>query len=403
MPINSLTSVVLGRYVKQHVPAVEEIPAPLRQYLSDEFQNIENTLQGSADANLQVADVEPEKPKKGMMRYAVSPWDPLGNSTQGLVVYNGSSWEAVQGSGGGGGPTDAIQDTDFTSDGLMKRTGNGTYTSITDSSANWDTAYGWGDHSIAGYLTSFTEANDLSTTVTWANVPDANITESSVTQHQSALSITESQIGDLQGYLVDVVSDTSPQLGGNLDLNSKDITGTGDISVTGTVTADKLMVDHGSYVSSVMTSTTQTIPHIRFRAGFSGTSQYSHWTQLSFEDSGGNVRGKITSNSFATSYVTTSDYRLKEDIQEVPNATSRTLSLKPCNFRWTGSTQRMDGFLAHELAEQVPEAVTGEKDAVDSDGSPSYQGIDQAKVVPLLVKTIQELEARITALEKGLD
>jgi hypothetical protein len=70
----------------------------------------------------------------------------------------------------------------------------------TNNSSNWDTAYGWGDHSLAGYLTSFTETNDLSTAVTWANVPDANITQSSVTQHQAALSITESQISDLDHY-----------------------------------------------------------------------------------------------------------------------------------------------------------------------------------------------------------
>ena len=65
---------------------------------------------------------------------------------------------------------------------------------------NWNTAYGWGDHSVAGYLTSFTETNDLTSAVTWANVPDANITQSSVTQHQAALSITESQISDLTHY-----------------------------------------------------------------------------------------------------------------------------------------------------------------------------------------------------------
>ena len=61
----------------------------------------------------------------------------------------------------------------------------------------WDTAYSWDDHSTQGYLTSYTETNDLTSAVTWANVPDANITQSSVTQHQAALSITESQISDL--------------------------------------------------------------------------------------------------------------------------------------------------------------------------------------------------------------
>ena len=64
-----------------------------------------------------------------------------------------------------------------------------------------DTAHGWGNHASAGYLTSFTETNDLSSAVTWVNVPNANITQGSVTQHQAALSITESQISDLGSYI----------------------------------------------------------------------------------------------------------------------------------------------------------------------------------------------------------
>lgn len=81
----------------------------------------------------------------------------------------------------------------------------------------------------AGYLTS--ETNDLSTSVTWANVPDANITESSVVQHSGALLITESQITDLGEYItssnINIVDDTTPQLGGNLDLQTYDITSNG--------------------------------------------------------------------------------------------------------------------------------------------------------------------------------
>ena len=61
----------------------------------------------------------------------------------------------------------------------------------------------------------------------------------------------------------------------------------------------------------------------------------------------------------------------------------------------------VDGFLAHEVADVVPEAILGEKDATDDDGNPVYQGIDQSKLVPLLVATIQELEARIAALESN--
>jgi hypothetical protein len=61
----------------------------------------------------------------------------------------------------------------------------------------------------------------------------------------------------------------------------------------------------------------------------------------------------------------------------------------------------VDGFLAHEVQTVVPEAITGTKDEVDADGNPVYQGIDQSKLVPLLVATIKELEARITALENA--
>lgn len=65
---------------------------------------------------------------------------------------------------------------------------------------NWDTAFSWGDHALAGYLTSFTETNDLTASVTWANIPDANVPVTAVTQHQAAISITESQISDLGSY-----------------------------------------------------------------------------------------------------------------------------------------------------------------------------------------------------------
>ena len=73
--------------------------------------------------------------------------------------------------------------------------------------------------------------------------------------------------------------------------------------------------------------------------------------------------------------------------------------LKPCKFNFTGYSDTIEGFIAHEVSDVVPLAVTGTKDAVDDNGDAVYQGIDQSKLVPLLVKTIQELEARITALE----
>ena len=213
---------------------------------------------------------------------------------------------------------------------------------------------------------------------------------------------------------------------------------------------------------------------------------------LAYFKAGGIVRGSISISGSTTAYNTSSDYRLKEDWQPMSGATDRLKELNPVNFAWKSDGSRVDGFLAHEAQEVVPESVTGSKDAMmteeyevspatgdiytpevvavegveaveyvapqdevlDEEGNvvteavaevmaveaveavegvaevihsanaerpetledgqlwrettaqvmgerevPDYQGIDQAKLVPLLVATIQELEARITALE----
>ena len=153
---------------------------------------------------------------------------------------------------------------------------------------------------------------------------------------------------------------------------------------------------------------------------------------LAFYRSNNALIGSISQGSGSVAYNTTSDYRLKENVNYSFDATTRLKQLKPCIFNWIDDEDNtpIDGFLAHEVSSVVPEAITGEKDATeeigiikDSNGNtirekaskpsdldegdtwtatgtqPVYQGIDQSKLVPLLVKTIQELEARITALE----
>ena len=141
--------------------------------------------------------------------------------------------------------------------------------------------------------------------------------------------------------------------------------------------------------------------------------------------------GSINTTGTSTSYNTSSDYRLKEDDVAMTGATERVKALRPVNFAWKADGSRVDGFFAHELAEVVPEATTGTKDAMmdeeyevtaaieevrDEDGNitteaveavmgtrsvPDMQGVDQSKLVPLLTATIQELIARIEALENG--
>ena len=169
-----------------------------------------------------------------------------------------------------------------------------------------------------------------------------------------------------------------------------------------------------------------------------------------FRNSSGTKVGEIVVGTSATQFLTSSDYRLKENVSYSFDATSRLKQLKPARFNFIADADTtVDGFLAHEVSSIVPEAITGDKDdtekitdvvlnadgtrltddvtkekwvagklsTTDEDGNtvdpiyasnttwvashtvPKYQGIDQAKLVPLLVKTIQELEARIKALE----
>ena len=118
------------------------------------------------------------------------------------------------------------------------------------------------------------------------------------------------------------------------------------------------------------------------------------------DSSSGSDRGSITTNGSSTSFNTTSDYRLKENVVELTGATDRLKQLEPKRFNFIADADTtVDGFLAHEVQTVVPEAITGTHNEVDADGNPVYQGIDQSKLVPLLVATIKELEARITALE----
>ena len=183
-----------------------------------------------------------------------------------------------------------------------------------------------------------------------------------------------------------------------------------------------------------------------FAGGSSGAQYY-----FDFRLANNTQVGFIHTNSSSTTYATSSDYRLKENVVDMTDATTRLKQLQPKQFNFIADDTNtlVDGFIAHEAATVVPEAVTGTHNetevvnnvVLNADGSvnkqdvteavwtegkstttdpqgnevaalyasdttwvatktvPKYQGIDQAKLVPLLVKTIQELEARITALE----
>ncbi len=116
-----------------------------------------------------------------------------------------------------------------------------------------------------------------------------------------------------------------------------------------------------------------------------------------FFNSSNTVVGSISSTSTATSYATSSDYRLKENIAPMTGALAKVAALKPVTYKWKADGSDGEGFIAHELAEVCPQAVTGEKDAVDADGNPKYQGIDTSFLVATLTAAIQELKAEFDA------
>ena len=125
----------------------------------------------------------------------------------------------------------------------------------------------------------------------------------------------------------------------------------------------------------------------------------------------GSTCGAISSNSTnSTTYATSSDYRLKENIEPMTGALDKVTALKPVTYKWKSDGSESQGFIAHELAEVFPDAVVGEKDGVqivddlDADGKvigtkevPRYQGIDTSFLVATLTAAIQELKATVDA------
>ncbi len=120
--------------------------------------------------------------------------------------------------------------------------------------------------------------------------------------------------------------------------------------------------------------------------------------QIVFYNPNGEV-GTINTDGFNTAYGTSSDYRFKHDVQPLTDGLSTIAALKPSTYKWIGDDSYGEGFIAHELAEHIPLAVTGEKDAVNEDGSIKPQSVDYSKIVVHLVAAVQELKAENDALK----
>jgi hypothetical protein len=175
---------------------------------------------------------------------------------------------------------------------------------------------------------------------------------------------------------------------------------------TGSAFSERMRIDTAGHVlvncTSLPSNTTQGAGFERKSSQttlFISAGATSSATNLAeFFNTNGQV-GRIVVTGSATSYHTSSDYRLKENATAISDGITRLKTLKPYRFNFKADADTtVDGFFAHEVT-AVPEAISGTKDEVDSDNNPVYQGIDQSKLVPLLVAAVQELITKVETLE----
>jgi len=169
--------------------------------------------------------------------------------------------------------------------------------------------------------------------------------------------------------------------------------------------ADRMRIDSSGNLLVGITSTLNSnkflVTSTNFVAGFNVTNGTGE--AVRFYSNGTGV-GTISVTGSSTSYNTSSDYRLKENITEITDGITRVKQLNPSRFNFISDPDKIvDGFIAHEVQDIVPEAVSGEKDAVNEDGSIDPQGIDQSKLVPLLTAALQEAIALIESQQSQID
>lgn len=163
--------------------------------------------------------------------------------------------------------------------------------------------------------------------------------------------------------------------------------------------AERMRIDASGQVGIGITPTTQLdvkVPNsgnaLRI-SNASGTANYN--AALFYNNATTSLVGYINVSGSTTNYVSTSDYRLKENVKPMVGALDKVAELKPVTYKWKADGSDGQGFIAHELQAVVPDCVVGEKDAVNEDGSIKPQGIDTSFLVATLTAAIQELKAII--------
>jgi hypothetical protein len=223
--------------------------------------------------------------------------------------------------------------------------------------------------------------------------------------------------GSTVGYTASISAVASANWGGSttaytdlIFLTGTDTTGLGVPNTSyGT---EKLRIDYSGNLCKGVTSAYSTaygtgeISFYTNSAGMvfrvAGASGSSVPTCQVFVNAAGTSVGYIAVGAGVVNFTSTSDYRLKTNVSPMLGGLDRVNKLKPVTFTWKETGANSEGFLAHEVQEIVPLAVTGIKDEVTETGKIKPQGVDPAKIVPILVKAIQELSAELNELKQRI-
>ena len=276
---------------------------------------------------------------------------------------------------------DVVVDGDFTSNGLMKRTAAGSYAIVTDNSSNWNTAYGWGDHASAGYLTS-------QASVALNDVTDVTITSPSngqVLTYNGSAWVNSAPSGG--GGASVTVSDTAPGSASPGDLWWESDTG-------------RLKI---RYQDTDSTQWVDVSPPLADATSIGGSGTVAMKASLIPDTNAaydlGNAEYKIRDIYEDQS----SDIRLKKDVVDYTGGLNFVESLRVVDFTWKDDVdvkagKRETGFIAQELGAAL-EASNYNSWRLHNPNPDSYQGIDPKQLIPALVSAIQELSARVKELE----
>ena len=251
----------------------------------------------------------------------------------------------------------------------------------------------------ANFATAITLGNtsiQLGNTVTTLN----NMTFANVTVSSGSVTVANVTVTGVGTFAAG--SNTAPSITTSGDTNTGLYFPAADTLAATTGGTERLRItsDGQFFVDTTTNDTSSRISTRATSAVINGVGVYCTTTAATgamvFFNPNGQV-GTIQVTGFATAYVTSSDYRLKENVAPITNGLTTIASLKPVTYDWKNDASKGEGFIAHELQSVIPAAVSGEKDAINKDGSINPQGVDYSKIVVHLVAAIQELKADFDA------